>query len=185
MRLPYLNSQPLNLLLAIVTLVAMAAIACNGDGSSDASPSPKVSPTATATATASASPSPNASATSGAPSPGASPQASPVPTFTAIPDVSNGSIIEAVGSYTKNEGLDGTHLDSNTVANCQVLQVTTPTATQRLAMGQFCLSLKSLEPGTAKVLMELPETDEAWELEVEYEADSYQWRVANVDKVRG
>jgi hypothetical protein len=171
------NSHGFKLALAAVALVALAAlaaIACNDDDSSPAngSPSPDASPDA----------SPNAS-------PDASPDASPSATTTgAITPVSGPLPIHAIINYLQNNGLDEHKLDldltEQTVCPSSA-QLETPEATSTLTLGQFCLIFIGADPEMVITIVELPDTDTAWEMNLEPDADASQWKVTDVDKIRG
>jgi hypothetical protein len=164
MRTQRLNNHPLKLALAALTLVALAAVACNGDDSSPADGSPS----------SNASPSPDGS-----------------PTAAVTPIITPGTGEVAVGSLIEVNGLDGHRLDTSRVADCpaeaiQTVVAGTPTIESRLALNQFCIAAKDFEFDKAiTVIVDLPDTGEVWEMELEFDADLALWKVQDVKKVSG
>jgi hypothetical protein len=153
------NSNPLWLALAVVALLAAGAAACDGDDSTVDSPSPVGSPGITPVVT---------------PGSGVSP-------------------IQAVGTYVATNGLDGHALDlaPEAQANCPIVEATptstdtpgTPTPVSRLFLGQFCITISDFEvEESATALVELPDTDEAWQMKLEFDNDDALWKVKDVDK---
>jgi hypothetical protein len=161
MRTQRLNNHPLKLALAALTLVALAAVACNGDDSSpaDGSPSPDGSPTSAFT-------------------PVVTPGTGEVP-------------LQAVGNYIEIYGLDGHRLDTSRVADCpaeaiQTVVAGTPTIVSRLALNQFCLAAKDFEPDKAiTVIVDLPDTGKSWEMKLEFDSEVSLWEIKDVKKVSG
>lgn len=151
------SNHALKLALATLALVALAAVACNGDDSSPASgsPSPDASPDATVISTV---------------TPGSGPQP-----------------IEAITSHIEANGLDGQKLSSTTRTDCPVEEALgTPGVTSTLALGQFCIIVKDVEIQKAMtVILELPDTGETWEMKLEFEADVSLWKIKDIDKISG
>jgi hypothetical protein len=105
---------------------------------------------------------------------------------------------QAIGTLLNAEGLDGHELDPSTVAECPVIPATpTPTPApdetpegeatpevplaSRAALNQFCLTVVDFQPEeSAEVLIELPETGEAWTASLEYDSDSSMWSVHSI-----
>ena len=156
-----LNSQILRLALAALTLMAVMAVACNGD---DSEPD------------------------GGSPSPVGSPRPSPNPSVT--PGVGDSPAV-AVGRYIDAYGLDGHQLDLSQEAQCPLEAVQTVTAgtatiTSTIAMGQFCLASKDWVPDKAiTVIIILPGTDEAWEMKLDFDNEISLWKVKDVEKTSG
>ena len=162
-----LNNRTLMLALAGVALVALAAVACNGDDSRQ----PDASPNASATP-------------SGSPSPDASPGATVAPVVT---PGSGPTPVQAVATYIDDDGLDGHRLDLTKQAECPLEAVIeTPTVTSRISLGQFCLTAMNVVPEKAMtIVLDLPETGDTWEMKLEFDADVSLWKVKDVDPVSG
>ena len=159
MRTQRLSTQISRLALAALALVALTAMACNGDDSEpvDGSPSPADSPR----------PSPNPSVTPGA---GDTP-------------------VTAVGTYIDTIGLDGNHLDLSSETECPLSEVQTvvagtPTLISRISLYQYCLASKDWEPDKAiTVIVDLPGSGESWEMKLDFDAEVSLWTVKDVSKV--
>lgn len=152
------------LALVALALMALAAVACNGD---DSSP------------------------TGGSPSPHTSPEPSP---GTVTPDVTadaGETPAQAVATYIDTVGLDGQQLDLSRMADCpkdavQTVVAETPTVVSRIALAQFCLALKNWEPDKAvTIIVDLPDSGESWEMRLEFDSDVSLWKIEDVKKVSG
>lgn len=157
------NNRLFWLALAAGFLLVLGAAACDGD---DSSPS-------------------------GPPSPVGSPEITPV-----VTPGSGLSPIQAVGTYISANGLDGHPLDLSPEAraDCPLEEATavpspvpgTLTPVTRLFLGQFCISLRDYEAEkSTTVVVELPGTDEVWEMKLEFDSDLALWKVHDVDKTSG
>ena len=164
MRRQHLNNHALAAAV-IVAILAVAAMACGGDDASpsDATPSDG-SPTSDATVTSVITP--------GA---GANP-------------------VLAVGTYVFEHGLDGHELsqDPEEHAECPpggaVITTVpgTPTLVPRIFLGQFCLTPQDAAPESeTTIILDLPDTGEAWEFKLEFDSEDSQWKVTDVDKISG
>jgi hypothetical protein len=122
----------------------------------------------------------NSSPASGSPSPGASVVASVTPGSGVQP-------ITAITSYISANGLDGQQLSPTTRSDCPVQEeLATPGVSSTLAVGQFCLIAKDVEPEKAMtIVLQLPDTGESWEMKLEYNADVSLWEIKDVNKVNG
>ena len=137
----------------------MAAVACNGDDSSPVggSPSPDASP-------------------NGAVTPGVTPGSGDTP-------------IVALGTYIDAGSLDGHQMDLSKQTECplepvQTVIAETPTILSRLSMGQFCIASKDWEPDKAiTLIVDLPDTGEAWEMKLEFDPEVSLWKIEDVKKV--
>jgi hypothetical protein len=106
---------------------------------------------------------------------------------------------QAIGTLLALEGLDGHELDPSTIAECPLIPATptptpppdeTPEADEatpevplasRAALNQFCLTVVDFQAEeSAEVLIELPETGEAWTASLEYDSGSSLWSVHSV-----
>jgi hypothetical protein len=155
MQTQHLNNRTLKLFLTAVALVALAAVACNGDDSSPAG---------------------------GSPSPDASPNPAFTPVIT---PGSGLTAAQAVGTYIDANGLDGHQLDWTRQEECPLEEVIgTPGVESRLYMAQFCLTPMNVVPEkTMTIVVDLPDTGETWEMKLEFDADISLWKVKEVDKV--
>lgn len=147
----------LRLVLAGMAFVALAAVACNGD---DSPPD------------------------SGSPSADTSPGVAVTPGSGATPAV-------AVGTYIDAGRLDGHQLDLSRQTECplgpvQTVTAGTPTIISRIGLGQFCLATKDWEPDKAiTIIVDLPDTGEAWEMKLEFDSNVSLWNVRDVEKISG
>ena len=159
MRTQRLNNHPLKLALAALALVALAAVACNGDDSSPVG---------------------------GSPSPDASPNAAFTPVIT---PGSGDSPAVAVASYIDANSLDGHELDLSRETECplepvQTVTAGTPTIVSRIGLGQFCLASKDFVPDKAiTIIVDLPDTGERWEMKLEFDSEVSLWKIEDVKKV--
>ncbi len=159
MRTQRLNSHMPKLAVAWVALVTLAAVACNGDESSPVS---------------------------GSPSPGASPVADVTPVVT---PGSGADPIQAVATYIDVIGLDGHRLDNSRQAECplepvQTVTAGTPITMSTLYLAQFCLTSQDWQPEEATtIIVDLPDTGEAWEMKLELDSEVSLWKVEDINKV--
>jgi hypothetical protein len=166
-----MNNQMPRLALTALAFVVLAAAACNGDNSPSGDDSTPAG---------------------GSPSPEASPDVAVTPIIT--PGLGH-SPTQAVGTYVAINGIDGHQLDtSGVVADCPMVEPTVTTSpiagppemVSSIFLGQFCISIREYEAETsATAIVELPTTDESWEMMLEFDREVNLWKVEDVEKVSG
>ncbi len=155
MRIERLKNRTLHLALTAVALVALAAVACNGNGGGDRDDS---------------------SPTDGSPTTNVTPGTGDTPGMAA------GTYIQDIG--LDGHFLDLSRQVECPLEPVQTVVAGNPTIISRIALGQFCLSTKVPEADKALTfLAQLPDTGETWEMNLEFDDEVSLWKVKDVKKI--